>query len=123
VITVVSNEDLIMVVEDEPESRAFLVTLLQLEGFRVVAFPNGEEALRYLASSETPCLVIFDIWMPVMTGTQFRSAMLQDPRLAKIPAVVVTAFEPLVAGNLSVLRVFRKPLDIDALLRTVRENC
>jgi CheY-like chemotaxis protein len=119
----ISHEDLIMVVDDEPESRTFLVMLLQLEGFKVVAFPNGAEALHYLANSTPPCLVIFDLWMPVIDGTQFRSAMLQDPRLATIPAVVVTAFEPLATGNLAALRVFRKPLDFDALLSTVRANC
>jgi CheY-like chemotaxis protein len=119
----VSHEDLIVVVEDEPESRALLVMLLQLEGFKVVAFPNGGEALHYLANSAPPCLVIFDIRMPVMDGTQFRSAMLQDPCLAKIPAVVVTAFEPLATRNLMALKVLRKPLDFDALLSTVRENC
>jgi CheY-like chemotaxis protein len=119
----VSHEDLIVVVEDEPESRTFLVTLLQLEGFKVVAFQNGAEALHYLANSAPPCLLIFDIRMPVMDGIQFRSAMLQDPRLAKIPAVVVTAFEPLATENLAALRVFRKPLDFDALLSTVRKSC
>ena len=112
-----------MVVDDEAESRTFLVRLLQLEGFTVVSFANGADALHYLANSTPPCLVIFDIRMPVMDGTQFRSAMLQDPRLAKIPAVVVTAFEPLATRNLAALRVFRKPLDFDVLLSTVRENC
>jgi CheY-like chemotaxis protein len=122
-VQMVSHEDEIMVVEDEPESRAFLIEILQLEGFRVVAFSNGAEALNHLTISEAPCLVIFDIRMPVMDGPQFRSAMLQIPRLAKIPAVVVTAFEPSAVANLLVLRVFRKPLDVDALLITIRENC
>jgi len=36
---------------------------------------------------------------------------------------VVTAFESLATRNLAALRVFRKPLDFDALLSTVRENC
>ena len=112
-----------MIVEDEPEARTLLVMLLQLEGFKVVAFPNGSEALHYMANSAPPCLVIFDIRMPVMDGTQFRSAMLHDPSLAKIPAVAVTAFEPLATGNLAALKVFRKPLDFDALLSTVRANC
>jgi hypothetical protein len=58
-----------------------------------------------------------------MDGIQFRAAMLREPRLAKIPAVLVTAFEPPAASNLGTLRVFRKPLDVDALLTAVRENC
>jgi CheY-like chemotaxis protein len=118
----VSNEE-VMVIEDEPESRAGLVTLLQVEGFKVVAFSNGAEALDHLTHSAPPCLIIFDIRMPVMDGPQFRAALLREPRLAQIPVIVVTAFEPPAAARLSALRVFRKPIDIDSLLTTVRENC
>jgi CheY-like chemotaxis protein len=117
------NEDEVMIVEDEPESRISLARVLQLEGFKVVEFANGGEAFNYLEQSPPPCLVIFDIRMPVMDGAQFRAAMLRDPRLARIPAVVVTAYEPPAASNLAALRVFRKPVDVDALLTIVRENC
>jgi CheY-like chemotaxis protein len=119
----VSNQDQVIVIEDEPESRAGLVTVLQLEGFKVVAFSNGADALDFLMHSEPPCLIIFDIRMPVMDGPQFRAAMLKEPRLAQIPVVVVMAFEPPAAAQLSAVRVFRKPVDIDGLLKTVRNNC
>jgi CheY-like chemotaxis protein len=119
----VSHQDEVMVIEDEQESRTYLVRLLQLEGFKVVAFSNGAEALNYLGHSAPPCLIILDLRMPMMDGLQFRSAMLQDPRLAKVPVIVVTAFEPSAAASLSAVRVFRKPVDVDALLGTVRENC
>ncbi len=118
-----SYQDEVMVVEDEQESREYLAQLLKLEGFNVRAFSNGAEALDYLNGSEAPCLVILDIRMPVMSGTQMRAAMLRDPKLKKIPVVVVTAFEPPAAASLAALRVFRKPLDFDALLGTVREYC
>lgn len=119
----VSAKDELMIIEDDRESRTFLTQLFQLEGFRVVAFPDGADALDYLAQLPPPCLIIMDIRMPVMDGLQFRAAMLRDPRLAEIPAVVVTAFEPPAAASLSALRVFRKPVDVDALLAVVRENC
>lgn len=116
------NEE-VMIVEDEDESRTLLIRLLELEGFRAVGCANGAEALAHLAHSPLPCLVIMDIRMPVMDGPQFRAAMLADPRLAKIPVIVVTAFEPPSANNLFALRVFRKPVDVEALLGTVKENC
>ncbi len=119
----VSHEDEVMVIEDELESRTFLVQLLELEGFKVSAFSNGAEALNYLAAAALPCLIILDLRMPVMDGAQFRAEMLRDSRLLKIPVVVVTAFEPPAASKLRALRVFRKPLDVDALLDTVKENC
>jgi CheY-like chemotaxis protein len=117
------RNDEVMVIEDERESRIFLVELLQLEGFKVVAFANGAEALGHLSQASPPCLIIMDMRMPVMDGPAFRAAMLADPRLANIPIVVVTAFEPRAAADLSALRVFRKPVDVDGLLGTVRENC
>ena len=119
----VSKQDEVMLLEDDQESRTFLARLLQLEGFKVVAFSNGAEALSHLEQAEPPCLIILDIKMPVMDGSQFRAAMLQEPKLAKIPVIVVTALEPPAASSLSALRVFRKPVDVDALLGVVRENC
>ncbi|HKV53626.1 MAG TPA: hypothetical protein VJN94_03195, partial [Candidatus Binataceae bacterium] len=59
----------------------------------------------------------------VMDGHTFRAAMLQDPRLARIPLVVLTAAEPSAAANLSALRVFRKPVDVRALLGVIRQHC
>jgi CheY-like chemotaxis protein len=119
----INHDDKVMVVEDEQESRAYLVELLELEGFQVVEAANGAEALRYLEQASSPCLVIMDMRMPVMDGRQLRMAMLRDQRLAKIPVIVVTAFDPAAAANLSALRVLRKPVDIPALLATVREIC
>jgi CheY-like chemotaxis protein len=113
----------LMLVEDDSATRAFLAQILELEGFRVVAFANGMEALHYLAHSPPPSLVIMDMRMPLMDGPEFRSAMLRDPRLARIPVVVVTAFEPSTAAGLSVSRILRKPVDIDALVETVRQYC
>jgi CheY-like chemotaxis protein len=117
------NEDSVMILEDDLESRTYLTQLLEVEGFKIVAFSDGAEALDYLMQSEAPCLIILDIRMPVMDGARFRSAMLSEPRLAKIPVVIVTAFEPPSAAKLAAVRVFRKPVDVDALLRTIRANC
>jgi CheY-like chemotaxis protein len=118
-----ADGDTVLVVEDEEEARASLVQILEFEGFRVLGFSNGAEALDYLTQSGQPCLIVMDIRMPVMDGRQLRSALLQDPRFAKIPVIVVTALEPSAAAGLSALRVFRKPLDIDALVSVVRQNC
>ncbi|HJU12365.1 MAG TPA: response regulator [Candidatus Binataceae bacterium] len=113
----------VMLVEDDVETRTFLADILEIEGFKVLTFANGAEALNYLANSAPPRLIIMDMRMPVMDGPKFRSAMLQDPRLARIPVLVVTAFEPSAAAKLSVSRVFRKPVDVNALVQAVRQYC
>jgi CheY-like chemotaxis protein len=117
------GEDTVMVVEDDEQGRRLLAQILEYEGFSVIGFANGAEALAYLETSEPPCLIILDMRMPVMDGPEFRAALLSRPRLAEIPAVVITAFDPSAAAGLSVLRVFKKPLDVNALVDVVRENC
>jgi CheY-like chemotaxis protein len=119
-----SPDDEVMVIEDEPEARAYLVKILELEGFKVVAFGNGADALAALKSQpDLPCLIVLDMRMPIMDGPRFRAAVLADSRLSAIPVVVVTGFDPSAAAKLSAIRIFRKPIDIDAFLGTVRENC
>jgi CheY-like chemotaxis protein len=119
----VADTDVIVVVEDEEEARTFLIQILELEGFEVVGFSNGAEALDYLEHALKPCLIVLDMRMPVMDGPQFRAAMLQDTRLSDIPVVIVTALEPSVAAGLSPLRIFRKPVDVGALIDVIRANC
>ena len=121
--THVMDTHTILVVEDEDESRQVLMQILELEGFKAVGASNGVEAMDYLHSSELPCLIILDLLMPVMNGRQFRAALLQVADLAKIPVIVVSALDSSAVSDLEVVRAFRKPLDIDALVRIIRENC
>jgi CheY-like chemotaxis protein len=121
--TDVMDTHTILVVEDEDESRQVLMQILELEGFNAVRASNGVEAMDYLHTSDLPCLIILDLLMPVMNGRQFRNALLQVAELAKIPVVVVSALDSSAVSDLGVVRAFRKPLDIDALVRIVRENC
>jgi CheY-like chemotaxis protein len=118
-----ADEETVLVVEDEDEARTSLMQILEIEGFRVLGFSNGAQALDYLAQSREPCVIVMDIRMPVMGGSEFRSVMLRDERLAKIPVVVITALEPTAAAGLAAVRVFRKPVDVDALLDVIRRNC
>jgi CheY-like chemotaxis protein len=115
--------DTVLVIEDEDQARRFLVEILNFEGFRAVGLSNGVEALDYLHRSAVPCLIVLDILMPVMDGRQFRAAMLQQPHLADVPVIVVTALDVAAARDLNAVGVLRKPLDVDALLNVVRAHC
>jgi CheY-like chemotaxis protein len=112
-----------MLIEDDDEARALFAEILEREGFGVITFANGRDALEHLWNEEAPSLVIMDLRMPVMDGIQLRSVMLQDRRLAKIPAVAVTAFDQPATASLSLAKVFKKPVDINALLTLVKQHC
>ena len=53
---------------------------------------NGEEALAYLRdeTNERPCVILLDLNMPKMNGTEFLKIVKADPSLKRIPVVVLT---------------------------------
>jgi CheY-like chemotaxis protein len=107
------------VVEDEEESRETLRELLELEGYEVQTAINGREALDKLELIE-PCLILLDLFMPVMDGWQVLDQLRADGRLNRIHVVVTTSAA---ANTPSDVRVFVKPLDLDRLMRTVDAVC
>src|SRR5713101_10024038 len=81
----------ILVVEDDESVRGAIAAFLEGEGYPVVEAEHGEAALRCLQSAGDFCLILLDLFMPVMNGWGFRAEQLRDPALAAIPLVVVTA--------------------------------
>src|SRR5258705_10087854 len=60
----------VMVVDDDPDIREVLWTLLREEGYEMTAAGDGEQALRMLESGAIPDLAIVDLMMPVLNGWQ-----------------------------------------------------
>jgi len=110
----------VLVVDDDADIRESLSELLECEGFAVRTAANGAEAVAKM-EAELPCFVILDLMMPVMDGWEVAGRMHDEERLATIPVCVVTA-TPEWAPTDSTC-VLKKPIDIDALLAAVRENC
>ena len=85
---VASARDLVLVVDDEPDIRAFLRKTLEPE-FAVVEAGNGQEALALLAQ-ELPKVVVSDLSMPGMDGAAFLKALRADPRTRHIPFILLS---------------------------------
>jgi CheY-like chemotaxis protein len=112
----------ILVVEDDHDIQTALAAILREEGLAAATADNGAEALALLRGGLRPAVILLDLMMPVMNGAQFRAAQLEDPELAGIPVVVLTAdgrFEQ-AAWELAADASFGKPFEIPELLRTVR---
>ena len=112
-----------LVVDDSMLIRFTVCRFLEERGFTVESASNGAEAWDYLRQSDKPCMIVLDIFMPVMDGRRFRTLQLQDKKLAKIPTIVVSALDPSAINDLAALKVFRKPVDINVLLDVVKHNC
>ena len=91
--------------------------LLEEVGYAVRCARNGVEALATLRR-EPISIVLLDLQMPMMDGRELRRRQLEDPALAEIPVVIVTAS---LRDTIEGLRVIRKPFDCDELLRAIEE--
>jgi CheY-like chemotaxis protein len=114
----------ILVVDDEPDCRAMLTTLLESAGFAVTTAADGQEALVEL-HRHPACVILLDLMMPRMSGEQFREAQLRDPQLKDIPVVVMSARYDAAetANRIQAFAFTPKPLELEHLLRLVRAHC
>ena len=111
----------ILVIDDDEGVREAMVGILEMTGYRVASATNGKEALDYLRDAAIPDLIISDLAMPVMDGKQFRRMQVKDPRLAKVPVIVVSALSD--RSDVDANEIFIKPVDVDVLLAAVDRYC
>jgi len=121
----------ILILEDEANAVIYLQTLLQDNGYDTVSAGDGREGMEKVRS-EKPDLVTLDISMPEKSGVRFYREVREDPELASIPIVVVSAvtgyggkpddFQEFLSSrkNLPPPEGFvPKPIDRDELLKTI----
>jgi signal transduction histidine kinase len=109
----------LLVVEDDADIREALDGLLSMEGFRVTGCSNGREALDWLRASPKPDLILLDLMMPIMDGWQFRVAQKDDPELANIPVLALSADSTAKAAAIDAEAYLKKPVDYDTLIATI----
>jgi signal transduction histidine kinase len=109
----------LLVIEDDADIREALDGLLSTEGFRVTGCSNGLEALEVLRASPKPDLILLDLMMPIMDGWQFRVAQKDDPELATIPVLALSADSTAKAAAIDAEAYLRKPVDYDTLIDTI----
>jgi CheY-like chemotaxis protein len=121
-----SAREFVLVVDDDPDIRESLETVLGVHGHPVLAAADGVEAIGVLRRERSqPCVILLDLMMPGMNGFEFRAELEADPALAEIPVVIITGAGVLAdekAGTLNA-EVLRKPFDLKALLKTVKRFC
>jgi len=79
----------IMVVDDAPDNLTVLEKMLREQGYRVVAFPRGDLALK-AAARKPPDLILLDIMMPGMDGLAVCERLKADATLKEIPVLFIS---------------------------------
>ncbi len=120
----------VLIVEDDPDTREMLSTLLSIEGFHAVGAEDGLEALHLLRTvkhraPDVPCLVLLDLKMPRLSGNEFRRAQLGDPTVANVPVAVLSGAVDIEqsAQALGAVASVTKPIDVEQLMNIVRRYC
>lgn len=80
----------ILVVDDSPTQRHYLVDLLTRRGYAVTTAENGTDALVKIRA-DRPALVVMDVVMPGANGFQVTRALVRDPQTASIPVILCTS--------------------------------
>ena len=118
------NEKKILIVDDDPVTLKMLEKFLLSAGYWVAKATNGKEAL-YIADDFLPDLIILDIVMPVMDGTEAMERLEKNPRTKNIPVMflssLITKKDEL--GKFARNRRFlAKPIDRDKMLIEVERG-
>jgi CheY-like chemotaxis protein len=118
----VAASKVVLVVEDDPDIREVLEEMLDAGGHRVLTASNGREALSVLDRVSTPCLVLLDLMMPVMSGFAFLEELTRRPDKDRVHVLLISAnaqVEQVARGQGVVVGFVRKPFDLDDVLALV----
>lgn len=81
----------VLIAEDNPVNRELLRELLEARGYVVVEACDGEEALRAIEETQ-PDILLLDLGMPVLDGFATVRRIRENPALAPLPVLAVTAY-------------------------------
>jgi len=115
----------ILIVDDDPDVREAVASVLVDEGYGVTGVASGREALQHLQDHMLPSLILLDMMMPEMDGWLLRQELKKSPDLASIPIVILSGHGDVrdAALALGAVDYLRKPLRVDSLLEIAERYC
>ena len=126
-----SKERTVLVVDDEPDIRFYLKTILENAGFGVMLASNGKQALDRVKERK-PDVISLDLVMPRMSGLKFYQYLQKNPEKADIPCVILSAHGKDDFGSKDLARLqaegadrpvyyLEKPVKPSVYVNTIRE--
>src|SRR5690349_14412561 len=117
----VNRPKTLLVVEGNAVTREGLAAVLRQQGYEVALAGDGQAALDYLRDSPPPCLILLDLFLPVVDGWEFLQRLNAS---GQGPPVIVTTYSASVGAEWAAAHgcagLLRKPFELDALLAEAR---
>jgi len=117
----------VLVVDDDPDARDYLSTVLEDNGLAVLTAQDGSEALSKV-EQEAPDLISLDITMPGKSGVAVYRKLKEDDQLKSIPVIIITGisddFKTFISNRRNVPPpegYINKPVDADDFVRMVKK--
>ncbi|HFE53552.1 MAG TPA: response regulator, partial [Bacteroidetes bacterium] len=113
----VSNESLILVIEDQPDHRKSLIEILSFHGYRTLEAADGATGIRTL-QEESPELVLLDLKLPDMDGLEVLRWVRSN--MPEVPVVLISGYGTVAAAveatKLGAVDFLEKPLRAERVL-------
>ena len=114
----------ILIVDDEPDVLLLLGERLSKAGYDVIKASGGQEAIE-MAHKDSPDLIILDIAMPGMDGSEVANTLRAQPATKDIPMIFLTCLftkqEEKACGHVLGQNFFiAKPYDVNELLSEIK---
>lgn len=112
----------VLLVDDVPMNLKVLGAMLKKLNIRSVSANSGPEALRLLDEGDSFDLVLTDLWMPEMSGSELAEILAGDERFRSVPVVAVTADTQAVSEAPKRFQgILLKPITPESLEKIIRE--
>jgi len=113
-----NHKPLILYIEDNPDNLKLVIKVLQASGFRVHGAADGQSGMDF-AHTHHPDLILVDIHLPDIDGFTITTQLRQEPEMANVPIVALTANVTQADRDQSFAvgcnGFIEKPIDVDRL--------
>jgi two-component system, cell cycle response regulator DivK len=119
-------DELVLIVDDNDKNLRLARDVLRASGFRTIEAVSGEEAIA-VATEQRPDVILMDIRLPDIDGTEAAARLKRDPATAQIPIVALTSLamkgdrESFLASGFD--GYLEKPISVRELPAQVRGFC
>ena len=113
----------VLIVEDDSDVALSISEVVSSLGYRTIMARNGREAMTALDDDVVPSVMLIDMLMPHMSGSEFLGLVRRSSKWSRIPRVIITGTNDPMISIREDAPVLFKPVDYVSLAQVVQAYC